>query len=148
MSERSRSSEQISQEDSESKDSSRSLLITREGETVIASSRMAAVLRLRLLPPKKMLPWLPLSNFIWVGRSWQILQLAHWPKWDQEQAWSIHLALEFKLADFWKGIFVKRTGRIGGYIGAEIIEAWVCLIPCFPIHLTVFYDSRALRHPD
>lgn len=34
---------------------------------------------------------------------------------------------EFKLEDFWIGIFWRR-GELNSHV-------WVCLIPCFPLHL-------------
>ncbi len=36
-------------------------------------------------------------------------------------AWRI--SLEWKLADLWVGLFFTRT------------EAWLCLLPCLPIHV-------------
>lgn len=37
------------------------------------------------------------------------------------------LNLEFKLADCWVGVFWQRK--------ADELHIWICLIPCFPIHL-------------
>ena len=38
--------------------------------------------------------------------------------------WGIRL--EFKLQDFWMGVFWKNNPRD--------IDIWICIIPCFPIH--------------
>lgn len=37
--------------------------------------------------------------------------------------------VEFKLADAWVGVFVKKKGCF--------IHIWVCIIPCVPLHLTI-----------
>lgn len=36
------------------------------------------------------------------------------------------VGIEFKLQDFWIGVFWKNE--------YELINVWICLIPCFPIH--------------
>ena len=36
------------------------------------------------------------------------------------------LRLEFKLQDFWVGLFWKNT--------PERLDIWICLIPCLPLH--------------
>ena len=40
--------------------------------------------------------------------------------------------LEFKLPDLWIGLFWKTTHH--GILQA--IDVWICVIPCFPLHLT------------
>jgi hypothetical protein len=37
--------------------------------------------------------------------------------------------LEFKLPDLWIGAFWKRSG--------DILHIWICLCPCFPIHIQI-----------
>lgn len=39
-----------------------------------------------------------------------------------------NVTLEFKLADLWVGAFYTQ-GDIG------LIDIWVCLLPCLPIHI-------------
>lgn len=41
---------------------------------------------------------------------------------------SVWARFEFKLEDFWIGAFWRRE--------AARWDIWVCLIPCFPLHLT------------
>lgn len=36
---------------------------------------------------------------------------------------------EFKLQDFWVGVFWRRHGGV--------LDVWICLLPCLPIHLTL-----------
>ena len=36
------------------------------------------------------------------------------------------IKLEFKLQDFWSGVFWKNQ--------KDLIDIWICLVPCFPIH--------------
>jgi hypothetical protein len=53
------------------------------------------------------------------------------------------IGLEFKAADLWIGAFWKRDG-IWWHL-------WVCLVPCFPLHLTWMTRKRlglpGLRDP-
>lgn len=47
------------------------------------------------------------------------------------------MRLEFKLADFWVGVFWKVKDVEAG-TGAKwrYLHIWICLLPCFPLHLT------------
>jgi hypothetical protein len=45
-----------------------------------------------------------------------------WPIGDRFR-WRI----EFKLADFWVGLFWRRSLY-------EVEDVWLCVIPCFPVH--------------
>lgn len=55
--------------------------------------------------------------------------------------------LEFKLQDLWVGIFWKHKPSVmklyykhGGsdLVPMEIkTDIWICIIPCFPIHITI-----------
>jgi hypothetical protein len=40
------------------------------------------------------------------------------------------IQLEWKLQDFWLGVFWKRTKLH--------TDIWICLIPCIPIHITLW----------
>lgn len=40
--------------------------------------------------------------------------------------------VEFKLEDMWVGVFWRKW-EFGRAIGIDI---WICLVPCFPIHIT------------
>ena len=42
------------------------------------------------------------------------------------------IRLEFKLQDMWLGIYWVRKH----YFEGSAMHVWVCLIPCFPIHIT------------
>ena len=44
------------------------------------------------------------------------------------------IELQFKLQDFWIGIFWKSgfNWPIGDF---KLIDIWICLIPCFPLHI-------------
>jgi len=39
----------------------------------------------------------------------------------------LKITVEFKLADLWVGAFWKQS--------EEILHIWICLLPCFPLHL-------------
>lgn len=61
---------------------------------------------------------------------------------ESADGFSWRAALEWKLEDCWVGAFWKRSelaltraGRDGG-LGGGVIDIWICLIPCLPIHLT------------
>jgi hypothetical protein len=48
--------------------------------------------------------------------------------------------VEFKLPDFWIGVFWKHTtvpiiGRPPGTVNI-FTDIWICLLPCLPLHLT------------
>ena len=52
------------------------------------------------------------------------------------------VALEFKPADLWIGMFWKRSSRgawdaSGQWAGAgsRVLDVWICLVPMLPIHL-------------
>lgn len=49
---------------------------------------------------------------------------------------NIKIKLEFKLEDFWIGVFWKRKPRWEElrYVGKDL-HIWICIIPCFPIHI-------------
>lgn len=54
------------------------------------------------------------------------------------------LALEFKLADFWVGVFWKARASTG----ARQFEIWVCLLPCLPLHFSLIRQPPAARDLD
>ena len=59
-----------------------------------------------------------------------------WPYWE--------ITLEFKLEDFWIGLFWKskysyKIPHEGGELTRHKSEMWICIIPCFPIHITKLY---------
>jgi hypothetical protein len=45
-----------------------------------------------------------------------------------------HIAIEFKLADLWIGAFYKKA--------FTAFDLWVCLLPCLPIHITIYAPER------
>lgn len=40
------------------------------------------------------------------------------------------IRLEFKLEDFWMGVFWKRD--------AHALHIWICLVPCLPFHVQLW----------
>jgi hypothetical protein len=42
---------------------------------------------------------------------------------------TLKIQLEFKLPDLWIGVFWKRA--------ENILHIWICLCPCFPIHIQI-----------
>lgn len=50
---------------------------------------------------------------------------------------SFHVAFEFKKEDLWVGAFWRTWHNPFAFRrDLEEFEVWVCLFPCFPIHLT------------
>lgn len=45
-----------------------------------------------------------------------------------------NFTIGFKLEDFWIGAFWRNTGHS--------TDLWICLIPCFPIHLSWAFHDR------
>ena len=45
------------------------------------------------------------------------------------------LALEWKAADLWIGAFWDRRG--------PLLNLWICLLPCLPIHVQLLRQRRA-----
>ena len=62
-----------------------------------------------------------------------------------------NICLEYKLEDIWIGLF-WRKGKTCMAQGApsyalpicKLVEVWICLVPCFPIHLQ-WVDSRPIK---
>jgi hypothetical protein len=51
----------------------------------------------------------------------------------------ITLRLEFKLEDFWVGAFWRVTrAKVGDKEPCLAFDLWVCLVPCLPLHLTIW----------
>lgn len=51
--------------------------------------------------------------------------------WDHTM--HVHARFEWKLADFWVGVFWKRA--------ATSTDIWICLLPCVPLHITISYSA-------
>lgn len=48
--------------------------------------------------------------------------------------------LEFKLADMWIGLFYRKSIQIAQYRARRYhLDAWICLLPCVPLHITLTY---------
>ena len=50
----------------------------------------------------------------------------------------IRAKVEFKLEDFWIGVFWKHSRSFCGVPGFSIkrcLDVWICLVPCFPLHI-------------
>jgi hypothetical protein len=56
---------------------------------------------------------------------------------------------EFKKEDAWVGIFWKTTHAMTDR-GEEpmFTDAWICLVPCVPLHLTFFHDIAIPFRPE
>lgn len=51
----------------------------------------------------------------------------------------MRVRLEWNPADLWVGLYVTRKPEDGR------THVWVCLVPCFPLHLVFGADRRLLR---
>jgi hypothetical protein len=64
-----------------------------------------------------------------------------WTLWQHNRLrWRI--ALEFKPADLWRGVYCRRAD---GYCGMETVwlcDVWVCLLPTLPIHVSFVIPRR------
>jgi len=50
------------------------------------------------------------------------------------------IALEWKLADLWIGVFWQRKQANYHTIDGRIVEdlhIWICLLPCLPVHIII-----------
>lgn len=50
--------------------------------------------------------------------------------------------LEFKLQDFWMGIFWKTTINIYGF---KHLDVWICILPTLPIHIHCIIGREKTR---
>lgn len=51
--------------------------------------------------------------------------------WEERVLFSVgHVSLEFKAADLWVGLFIRRDWAF-----PDITDMWICVVPCFPIHI-------------
>ncbi len=54
------------------------------------------------------------------------------------------IKLEFKLQDFWVGVFWK-THTDWNFLGGwelTCIDIWICLVPFFPIHIALLRTKK------
>jgi len=52
---------------------------------------------------------------------------------------SIFISLEFKLEDFWIGLFWRNSkAKTDNGPKTMCIEIWICLFPCLPIHIQIW----------
>jgi len=68
--------------------------------------------------------------------------------------------VEFKLQDFWIGVFWKRSeskwireedqneNAIWRSRKSDRIDAWICLMPCIPIHVVAVWNNRLLTEQE
>lgn len=61
-----------------------------------------------------------------------------WKKVKHENYTSTQIRFEFKVEDFWIGAFWNRSESYNSTIDriVKILDVWICVIPCFPLHLT------------
>ena len=52
------------------------------------------------------------------------------------------IKVEFKLQDFWIGGFWKIEEEFGQGESIAYLHIWICLIPCFPIHIKLIRDKE------
>lgn len=45
---------------------------------------------------------------------------------------------EFKLEDFWVGVYWKKSTFVDGSTVCvyKRLDIWLCILPCFPLHIT------------
>jgi hypothetical protein len=75
----------------------------------------------------------------------------------------MRIRLEFKLADFWIGVFWKVTktepvchcgdlmtqhSMLSGHDAVEmpqpdLLDIWICILPCLPIHVQAYIESTS-----
>ena len=62
--------------------------------------------------------------------------LAHWKP--RHRRWMV--ALEWKPADLWIGVYFDRTTQIElpNGLAQEVLQFWVCVLPMLPIHVTKY----------
>lgn len=49
---------------------------------------------------------------------------------------------EFKLADFWVGVFWRHEySSLGVKVATEL---WICLLPCIPFHMVIAHSTYFL----
>jgi hypothetical protein len=49
------------------------------------------------------------------------------------QRFAFRLALEWKPADLWRGVYPRRERQ---FADRWQYDVWVCVVPCLPVHLT------------
>lgn len=49
----------------------------------------------------------------------------------------MRVTLEFKLEDCWIGVFWRRRRTWEECMGGGSMDIWLCLLPCFPIHIVL-----------
>lgn len=54
------------------------------------------------------------------------------------------VALEFKLPDFWIGVFWKTCEEVSPMFTARRIDIWACLLPCLPVHVGWHWGIKSL----
>lgn len=60
--------------------------------------------------------------------------MTRWPAPLQRVRWSV--SLEFEPRDAWIGVFWRWDNESSfGYKVASRFDAWICLVPCLPIHV-------------
>ena len=60
--------------------------------------------------------------------------------------WTItRLAFELKLEDLWIGVFWRHGYAKFDYENRPMwTDVWICLLPCCPLHVTIFYFPDGL----
>jgi len=55
----------------------------------------------------------------------------------------IRIRFEFKLPDFWVGLFWKTTNCETDEGPKPLFtDFWICIIPCFPLHITIMRKAE------
>lgn len=72
--------------------------------------------------------------------------------WKRKPAYWWRIKLEFKIQDFWVGVFWKSTWNIGyescsGPQERVTFDIWLCLVPCVPIHFAWRHIHKERRRP-
>lgn len=52
----------------------------------------------------------------------------------------LNAKFEFKLQDFWIGVFWKTFDcKVVVGVVPFVTDIWICLIPCFPLHIQLWH---------
>lgn len=57
-----------------------------------------------------------------------------------ERTWAVHI--ERKVEDCWIGVFWRRQPMRHGITWGYRLDVWICIVPCFPIHIMRFKRYR------
>lgn len=67
-------------------------------------------------------------------------------RWRATADYRVRWRLEFKLEDWWVGVFWRFYEEAAGQ--RKVAEMWICFLPCLPLHFEVDVtgDERGANH--